>query len=302
MMHSPGNRMAGTWAIAEEALVETFLPTVLLREKSSLRAVCAQLVQYFAQYVATPAMERWDRVKGVHAVGPLDDVGIPCASLNGGHALPLIPASASPRHQFYGRRAGVVDFLIAAEGLDPLPPPTPPLVTPTSPVPSPYMMPPAQAPFVKQDPEDVAFCQRTTKLESLGKPSSIHSADDDSWTEDDATVWMNLPIPEIAPSDSASRRVSGSDSGVRHEVTSVELGADEIVSDLLFRIQELERVATLREAEIVRLRARDAAGSGECLSCFCGLNYVSNAPFRRQPPRGSVPRSILQSPGRPSRE
>ena len=134
MIHSPGSHLAGTWAIPEEAALDVFLPYILLREKPALRPVFAHLVQYFAQHVATAAMDRWDNAKGIHVSGPIDDAGVPRSSFHDGHAQPLIPVSSTPRHMFYGRRAGTIDQLIAAEGLQYVPPP-PPLLAPTSPAP-----------------------------------------------------------------------------------------------------------------------------------------------------------------------
>ena len=63
MIHCPGDRLPGTWPLPEEARLEVFLPYMLLREQPALRAAFAHVVQYFAQYVATLTMERWERAK-----------------------------------------------------------------------------------------------------------------------------------------------------------------------------------------------------------------------------------------------
>ena len=306
MIHSPGTHLPGTCAIPEEAVLDVFLPYTLLREQPALRAVFAHLVQYFAQYVATAAMDRWDYAKGVHVSGPVDDAGHHRSSLNGGHTQPLIPASPTPRHLFYGRGAGAVDLLVAAEGRAQPPPPTPPLLNqaPSASGLSPTL--PVQPPYVKFGLEGAQSCEPAKTPEPpSGKPPSPQPASDESWTEVDLDTWVNLPIPELSPSDSASRQASdssarrASDSAVRQEVTRITLGADDLVSDLLFRINDMERTILDQNTELVQHRARRARESSKFFF-LRRLSYVIDVSSRQQPYR-CTPRTIPQPVAESSR-
>ena len=190
LVHSPGNRLPGTWSIPEEARLNVFLPFVLLHERPALRAVFAHLVQYFAQYVATAAMERWDFVTSLDD-DSLDDPTPPHWVSNRGVGQPLIPDSDTPRRIFYGRRAGVVDLLIAAEGLDQAPPPTPPVSSPSLPSLTPSALPsPIVAPSAPPKNLNVAYTvaheRKMSPVPHNGKPHrSIEGCDDDSRADDD---------------------------------------------------------------------------------------------------------------------
>ena len=264
LIHSPGTRPPGTWALTEEARLDVFLPYVLHREQPALRAVFAYLVQYFAQYVATATMERWDRGKGLHHGGPLDNPGLLHSTSNCGLSQPLIPESATPRHVFYGRRTGVVDLLVSAEGLTqyPLPAPAPSVTSPTS----------TQTPPSKTNPKHTASCEGKIKSESSsGKPpQNLQFSDDSSWTKVDATACTECSVSELAPSDSASQQ----------QVARTAVSSGDLITDLVSRIQQLECKTRLQNAEIVRLRNRYEPEFGEFMLRCRRLRCAIDVSFR----------------------
>ena len=113
MVHSPGTRPPNTHAVPEEARLDVFLPIVLLKEYPELRPVFAQLVQSYAQHVATVTMERWDRAKGLHLGGALHQADVPRTPSGRPRRTALIPDGFTPYRVFHGRPIGELEQLLA---------------------------------------------------------------------------------------------------------------------------------------------------------------------------------------------
>ena len=113
MVHSAGTRPPNTHAVPEEARLDVFLPLVLLKEYPELRPVFAQLVQSYAQHVATVTMERWDRAKGLHLGGALHQADVPRTPSGRQRRTDLIPEGSTPYRVFHGRPVGELERLLA---------------------------------------------------------------------------------------------------------------------------------------------------------------------------------------------
>ena len=115
MVHSSGMRPPNTHPAAEEARLDVFLPIVLLKEFPGLQPTFAQLVQSYAQHVATVTMERWDRAKGLHLGGALHHADVPRAPSGRRRRTELIPEGSTPYRVFHGRPAGELEQLLAQQ-------------------------------------------------------------------------------------------------------------------------------------------------------------------------------------------
>ena len=116
MVHSPGMRPPNTHAVPEEARLDVFLPIVLLKEFPELRPIFAQLVQAYAQHVATVTMERWDRAKGLHFGGALHQADVPRLPSGRQRRTELIPEGSTPYRVFHGRPIGELERLLTQPG------------------------------------------------------------------------------------------------------------------------------------------------------------------------------------------
>ena len=112
MVHSPGTRPPNTDAVPEEARLDVFLPIILLKEFPELRPVFAQLVQSYAQHVATVTMERWDRAKGLNLGGALHQADVPRLPSGRYRRTDLIPEGSTPYRVFHGRPVGELERLL----------------------------------------------------------------------------------------------------------------------------------------------------------------------------------------------
>ena len=115
MVHSSGTRPPNTPAVPEEARLDVFLPLVLLKEFPELRPVFAQLVQSYAQHVATVTMERWDRAKGLNLGGALHQANVPRTPSGRQRHTDLIPEGSTPYRIFHGRPVGELEQLLAQQ-------------------------------------------------------------------------------------------------------------------------------------------------------------------------------------------
>ena len=115
MVHSSGTRPPNTHPAAEEARLDVFLPIVLLKEFPELRPVFAQLVQSYAQHVATVTMERWDHAKGLNLGGALHRTDVPRAPSGRQRRTELIPEGSTLYRVFHGRPVGELDQLLAQQ-------------------------------------------------------------------------------------------------------------------------------------------------------------------------------------------
>ena len=288
MIHTPATRLDETWPVPEEACLDVFLPIILLREQRDLRAVFAHSVQYFAEYISPPAMVRWDRAKGLDQGGPLYNADLQRGASHCADGQPLIPHSDNPHHVFYGHRPGVLERLVAREGITHPPPPfdsipTPPI--PTSPIPTPSI--PAQststpsvpAPRISTPslPTPPPQTVSTSFEESDSQSSDLSKTDikyipppgmpnprledlPDPWTPKEVAEWSDVAsISDLASSHSASQLVAES----RREVQRIATDASQVVTGLMSDVKELERVAHLQKAEIFILRSRLGLGIGE---------------------------------------
>ena len=113
MVHSPGTRPPNTHPVPEEARLDVFLPLVLLKEYPELGPVFAQLVQSYAQHVATVTMERWDRAKGLNLGGALHQADVPRTPSGRQRRTALIPEGSTPYRVFHGRPVGELEQLLA---------------------------------------------------------------------------------------------------------------------------------------------------------------------------------------------
>ena len=115
MVHSSGTRPPNTHAVPEEARLDVFLPLVLLKEFPELRPVFAQLVQSYAQHVATVTMARWDRAKGLNSGGALHNADVPRTPSGRRRRTELIPEGSTPYRIFHGRPVGELERLLARQ-------------------------------------------------------------------------------------------------------------------------------------------------------------------------------------------
>ena len=112
MVHSSGTRPPHTNAVPEEARLDVFLPIILLNEFPDLRPIFAQLVQSYAQHVATVTMERWDHAKGLNVGGALHQANVPRLPSGRQRRTVLIPEGSTPYRIFHGRPAGELERLL----------------------------------------------------------------------------------------------------------------------------------------------------------------------------------------------
>ena len=113
MVHSPGTRPPNTHPVPEEARLDVFLPIVLLKEYPELQPIFAQLVQSYAQHVATVTMERWDHAKGLNLGGALHQADVPRTPSGRQRRTALIPDGSTPYRVFHGRPVGELEQLLA---------------------------------------------------------------------------------------------------------------------------------------------------------------------------------------------
>ncbi|PIL26613.1 hypothetical protein GSI_11307 [Ganoderma sinense ZZ0214-1] len=245
LVHLPGTRPPDTPAKIEEARFDVFLPITILRDHSALNIIMARIVQYLAEEVSVPVMERWDRAKNLHRGRALYDSSKLRQPSNRTVSEELIPRSLTPFHVFPGRAPGALEDIIA-RFLSSIPPPTnPPSATaaasaattqttvlsaasvtpnantPSTPLSSPRVFVPPNTPCVPKyiSPENKPHI----KLE--------YDSANDPWTAEDLAVMVdnldNMRLRDTAESpaselDELRRRVAELESIVTSQVKEIE--------------------------------------------------------------------------------
>ncbi|PIL33486.1 hypothetical protein GSI_04109 [Ganoderma sinense ZZ0214-1] len=136
LVSTPANHPGNPPTITEVNM-DVFLPTIL-QEQPRTGIVFARMVQYFAEEIGLPAVQR------AHKAKPTKHQRLPIGAASAaspGDIQPLIPPSETPWHKFYGRDSGVLERLIAEQasglGIVPKMPSTISRTLPSSQAPSP---------------------------------------------------------------------------------------------------------------------------------------------------------------------
>ncbi|RPD52387.1 hypothetical protein L226DRAFT_576896 [Lentinus tigrinus ALCF2SS1-7] len=115
-IHSPGTRPPNTDAVPQEAKLDVCLPSTLITERPEVGIACARMIQYFAEQVAVPAMERWDLAS--NTAGWPANYTPQRVSPYRARNQPVMPRLNKPQGMFYGRVPGELEPLIVAYAAD----------------------------------------------------------------------------------------------------------------------------------------------------------------------------------------
>ncbi len=115
LIHCPATRPPGSSAIPEEVKMEVFLPRALMTERPDVEVAISRIIQYFAEHVAVPSMERWDLANKASTWNVNRAPRTPRAPVYRAAKQGIIPPSDSPRYIFYGRHRGDLEELIASD-------------------------------------------------------------------------------------------------------------------------------------------------------------------------------------------
>ena len=115
LLHAAGTRAPGSPATAEEVKLDVFAPIQAVRSSTAVGVATARIIQHFAELVAVPIMDNWDRAKGLQPGGQLYQQNTLRPPSNRNSSQPLIPRLISPYVTFYGRAPGTLEGLISLE-------------------------------------------------------------------------------------------------------------------------------------------------------------------------------------------
>ncbi len=251
--------------------MEAFLPRALIAERREVGLAVSRIVQYIAEEIGVPAMQRWDLASNAKAWSsnntPQRQRELPYLAGN----LPVIPHSPSPRYILYGRIPGEIDQLIADAAPDlhvnaPAPLVAPPASIPPSgphiaaPVPSAM----ASASNMRDDGEE---CEEVQMLSPKGKEHiRISYSSADPYTSDDLLALVESHYDsdgDLVPD--APRTSRGKQRADYHAEANEDLA--DVLAALQARIEELEDIKTAQELEIMGLRsALKGSAAGMSLS------------------------------------
>ncbi|RDX44105.1 hypothetical protein OH76DRAFT_1487324 [Lentinus brumalis] len=241
-IHCPGTRPPGTAPVAKEAKMEVYLPKPLMT-RPEVAIALSYMVQYFAERIAVPAMERWDAASDINSWG---STATAQPYVDRGADMPIIPPSTTPHHVFYGRVPGQLEQLIAANYNIAQPAP-PSVATATT---SDTQADPEHAPGVPAMPTDDKGKGRATEDGEIirmvspdGKPHiKLAHSSLDPYTPEDLVAFAE------AHYDSQGRLKTGASEDEVRELR-------DMVAALQARIFDLEEQNTAQEIQILGLRA-----------------------------------------------
>ena len=227
LLHAAGTRAPGSPATAEEVKLDVFAPIQAVRSSTAVGVATARIIQHFAEHVAVPIMDNWDRAKGLHPGGQLYNQSTPRIPSNRNVDQPLIPRLITPYVTFYGRAPGTLEDLISLELGDVGEP-----IIPSSPSATSMRLPdpPAASNHGLPNPPPPAL----GGVRSGGSHAVSSSAQPDDPSND---------LVQVPPSIS---RVSGPRRSPREQ--------DMAMLELQAQILELENIITTQGEEIVGLR------------------------------------------------
>ncbi|RDX41768.1 hypothetical protein OH76DRAFT_1422923 [Lentinus brumalis] len=289
LIHTPATRPPGMPAELREVKMEVILPKVLMDERPEVGVALSRLIQYFAEHVAVPAMNRWDDANHT-ATWPTVAPNVTPGER--GRDQPLVPQGLTPHHIIYGRDPDELDMLIAALHHTTAPPPIPgpaPVPVPPPALPTPV---PVTAPVVAMlaagsqpqaaDPhaggsgiddwvfegEDPGF------ISPVDKPYiKLKHGPDDPYTADELLAFQEAHYDSQGElkgkgkerDDGNHARVAATIAALRNRIIELEeINASnnldgthlaEVAAGLSERVAELEEARQTQEAEILGLRA-----------------------------------------------
>lgn len=287
--------------------MEVFFPKALIAERPEVGVAFARIVQYFAEHVGVPAMQRWDQASN-SASWPGSHTPRGPSPYRAGNQ-PVIPRSPSPRCIWYGRIPGELESLIAEFAPANLIIPPPPLVegalaggnppAPTTPpneiltvAPQPGRVPPRDGTPQPRAVADNEY-EEIRMLSPVGKEHiRLSYSSKDPYTPDDLLAFAEAHydsdglIKTDTPSKARGKQRARCSNNGDDDDVAVDLA--DIVAALQARIEELEEINGKQELEIVGLRsALIGSVAGTSPSCAC-LITVSLS-FRNPEARSHLP-------------
>ena len=184
LLQTSGTLVPGSPAIPSEAKLHVFVPWVLAHERDNVRIATARMIQYFAEQVAVPAMQRWGRAKGLQ-LAPA-----PANPTRRNDSASVLPPLTRPTLDMYARLPGELEALIAQLGNVPGPiVPTAGTTAPTSSQAGP------SAPSTSQDASG-APPARSASSRAHPLPSSVGPF---ICVDSPAPPYHSLPLPPAQP-------------------------------------------------------------------------------------------------------
>lgn len=256
MVHTPGTRPPGTYAAIEEVKLDTFLPIVLLRENPALEPVFARIVQYVAEQVGLPIMQRWDRAKELHEGGARHNATQARHHSNRSANRPLVPPSTTPFRIFYGRTPGTIEPLIASLAG----PVAPPLIAPSAAAPpTTPTLPSSPDPPMSPAPSHASPARRSVHRSAPGgfiSPEGKrhikveYNEGSEPWTREDVLAAAENMEPEMT-------QPPGAPFGYPPRIPFLNRRRhpSSVISELEARIKELQGIIGAQSDELDRLYA-----------------------------------------------